>query len=137
MAINNPAREVYSALLDAKHITPTSKSRGENDAFSGQRIARRDTEPLIAIESPLDDAESEVFLDETDGMEEAVEDLPARIRRSRMSATRQASGSEDAFQSYLHDIRSLGLLTHSVEVDLAQRAAAGDGVARRTLIESN
>ncbi len=51
--------------------------------------------------------------------------------------TTQAVGSEDAFQSYLHDIRRFGLLTHADEIDLAQRVAAGDEQARRKLIESN
>ena len=51
--------------------------------------------------------------------------------------TTQAVGSEDAFQSYLHDIRRFGLLTHAEEIDLAQRVAAGDEQARRKLIESN
>ncbi len=49
----------------------------------------------------------------------------------------QAVGSEDAFQSYLRDIRGFGLLTHTEEIDLAQRVAAGDAQARRKLIESN
>ncbi len=51
--------------------------------------------------------------------------------------TTQAVGSEDAFQSYLRDIRGFGLLTHTEEIDLAQRVAAGDAQARRKLIESN
>jgi len=141
MAIDYPTRDAYSALLDAPRIKFTSKSEEDNDTFQDHRIARRDTEPLVAMESPLDDTDGEVF-DVSDAVEEVVdgdaaEDLPTRIRRRRASATRQATGSEDAFQSYLHDIRSLGLLTHDEEVDLAQRAAAGDGLARRTLIESN
>ncbi|HKV59198.1 MAG TPA: sigma-70 family RNA polymerase sigma factor [Ktedonobacteraceae bacterium] len=142
MAIDYPARDGYSALLDAPRIKFTSKSKEDNDAFQDQKIARRNTEPLVATESPLEDTDGDVFLDVSDSVEEVVEgdgveDLPARIRRTRASATRQTTGSEDAFQSYLHDIRSLGLLTHDEEVDLAQRAAAGDGIARRTLIESN
>ena len=51
--------------------------------------------------------------------------------------TTQAVGSEDAFQSYLRDIRGFGLLTHTEEIDLAQQVAAGDEQARRKLIESN
>jgi RNA polymerase primary sigma factor len=142
MAIDYPARDAYSTLLDAPRKELTSHSKEDNNAFLDHGIARRDTEPLVAIESSLDDTESEAFLDASDSIEETpdgelVEDLPMRIRRSRVSATRQATGSEDAFQSYLHDIRSLGLLTHDEEVNLAQRAAAGDGLARRTLIESN
>src|SRR5579872_4220826 len=142
MAIDYTARDAYSALFDAPRAKPTSKNKEDSDTFFEQRIARRDTEPLMAINTPLDDTDSETFLDASDGVEETVEndvieDLPTRIRRSRASATRSTTGSEDAFQSYLHDIRSLGLLTHDEEVDLAQRAAAGDSMARRTLIESN
>src|SRR5712692_1247058 len=53
------------------------------------------------------------------------------------TSTTRATGSEDAFQSYLRDIRGLGLLTHPEEIDLAQQAAAGDELALRKLIESN
>ncbi|HVB74838.1 MAG TPA: sigma-70 family RNA polymerase sigma factor [Ktedonobacteraceae bacterium] len=142
MAIDNPARDASSALLNALRNASNSTNREKSDAFFGQRIARRDTEPLMSIESPLNDVDSEVFIDTSEGVEEtieseAIEDAPARIRRSRASGARATTGSEDAFQSYLRDIRSLGLLTHAEEVDLAQRAAAGDGMARRTLIESN
>lgn len=48
-----------------------------------------------------------------------------------------ATASADALQSYLRDIRRFGLLTRAEEVELARQAAAGDGRARRTLIESN
>ena len=40
-----------------------------------------------------------------------------------------ADGSEDAFQSYLHDIRGLSLLSHEEEIILAKRSQGGD-VAR-------
>ncbi len=48
-----------------------------------------------------------------------------------------ADGSEDAFQSYLHDIRGLSLLSHEEELVLAKRSAIGDARARRRLIEAN
>jgi RNA polymerase primary sigma factor len=48
-----------------------------------------------------------------------------------------ADGAEDAFQSYLHDIRGLSLLSHEEETILARRAQAGDPRARRRLIEAN
>ncbi len=48
-----------------------------------------------------------------------------------------ADGAEDAFQSYLHDIRGLSLLSHDEERILAQRAQGGDPRARRRLIEAN
>jgi RNA polymerase primary sigma factor len=102
----------------------------------------RTTEPLIELEPPLDEVEgSDPLLVDTDELEDsseedALEGLPARSRRSHTPA-RQATGNEDAFQSYLRDIRGLGLLTHAEEIDLAQRAARGDEPARRKLIESN
>ena len=48
-----------------------------------------------------------------------------------------AEGTEDAFQSYLHDIRGLSLLSPSEELKLAKRAAIGDIRARRRLVEAN
>src|SRR5579862_1577184 len=48
-----------------------------------------------------------------------------------------ADGAEDAFQSYLHDIRGLSLLSHEEEIILAKRSNGGDGRARRRLIEAN
>jgi len=138
MAIHDLARDAHSAVIDA----PIATSRDKNEAFFSQRTARRDTEPLAVLEPLLDDEDNEVFLEAPEGVEETFESdalgaLSVRIRRSRGTGVRQASGSDDAFQSYLRDIRTLGLLTHDEEVDLAQRAAAGDSMARRILIESN
>ncbi|HEV2656675.1 MAG TPA: sigma-70 family RNA polymerase sigma factor, partial [Ktedonobacteraceae bacterium] len=75
--------------------------------------------------------------DEERGEAEVLEVASTRPSRATVTSTRQSTGAEDAFQSYLHDIRGLGLLTHAEEIDLAQRAAAGDELARRKLIESN
>ncbi len=66
-----------------------------------------------------------------------LEELPTHSQHPRATAVRQAIGSEDAFQSHLRDLRGHGLLTHAEEFDLARRVAAGDELARRTLIESN
>jgi RNA polymerase primary sigma factor len=68
---------------------------------------------------------------------DASEEPSARSRRTRTSAVRPVRGSQDAFESYLRDIRGFSLLTHAEELDLARRVAAGDAVARRRLIESN
>src|SRR6185312_17524977 len=48
-----------------------------------------------------------------------------------------ADGTEDAFQSYLHDIRGLSLLSHDEEIILAKRSQGGDGRARKRLVEAN
>ena len=45
--------------------------------------------------------------------------------------------TEDAFQSYLHEMRRFGRLTLAEEIELARRVAAGDEWARHQLIESN
>jgi RNA polymerase primary sigma factor len=48
-----------------------------------------------------------------------------------------ASGAEDAFKSYLQDIRGLALLSREEEVVVARRAATGDPLALRQLVEAN
>ena len=108
------------------------------DALRGQ-TAGPITEPLPDLDT--------VFVDDTDTLlvedseESSVADLAGssslRLRSEGVTNTKHASGSEDAFQSYLRDIRCLGLLTHQEEIELAQRAATGDTRARRKLIESN
>ena len=64
----------------------------------------------------------------------ASEEPPARSWHTRTSSVRHARGSEDAFESYLRDIRGFSLLTHAEELDLARRVAAGDALARRRLM---
>jgi RNA polymerase primary sigma factor len=145
MAIVNPTSDVHRTLLTANEMPPTTFSRSnfniDLDPALGKSSTVRITEPLGELESPLDDG-TDVLLTEADEGEEstdidALEGLPVRSRRRTASPTRQATGAEDAFQSYLRDIRGMGLLTHAEEIDLAQRAAAGDELARRKLIESN
>ena len=80
------------------------------------------------------------FLDDED--EESsdfatFEGSSTRLRQGGVTNTKRATSSEDAFQSYLHDIREFGLLTHEEEIELARRSAAGDILARRKLVESN
>ncbi|HTK07808.1 MAG TPA: sigma-70 family RNA polymerase sigma factor [Ktedonobacteraceae bacterium] len=85
-------------------------------------------EPLL---TPIDDEEHSEVNTDTLGLSHTP------YTRSGVTNTKQLTGTEDAFQSYLRDIRSLGLLTHSEEIELAQRAAAGDERARRRLVECN
>ena len=68
---------------------------------------------------------------------EVQEELPVRSHPTRATGVYHAISTGDAFQSYLCDIRRFGLLTPTEEIDLAQRAAAGDKRARHKLIESN
>jgi RNA polymerase primary sigma factor len=147
MAIVDPMSDVFTPLISspAQAIvfpsTNTSDFESDIDALLAKQTAKRNTEPLIEVD-PLLDETTVLLLDDANVVEESpdtdvLEALPVHSRRARSSTARTALGSEDAFQSYLRDIRGLGLLTHAEEVDLAQRAAAGDELARRRLIESN
>jgi RNA polymerase primary sigma factor len=80
-----------------------------------------------------------LIIDEVEESSETdvLKQLPARSPYTRTTTIRHAISSEDAFQSYLRDVRGLGLLTHAEEIDLARQATAGDERARRKLIESN
>ncbi len=147
MAIVDPMSDMYTPLLSisAQPVAFPSTTRPDFemglDSLLAKTPTKRDTEPLGITDPPMDEVVEEL-LDDADEVEEgndtdALEDLPVQSRRTRPTTVRHALGSEDAFQSYLRDIRGLGLLTHAEEVDLAQRAATGDELARRKLIESN
>jgi RNA polymerase primary sigma factor len=98
---------------------------------------------LLSVEmEPLLQEQFDLLPGASGDLEEGGEDgLPDRLlaypQPPRATAARQATGSEDAYQSYLRDIRAFGLLTSQEEIDLARRVAAGDEQARRKLIESN
>jgi RNA polymerase primary sigma factor len=147
MAIVDPMSEVYTSLLSTSAksaaFSPASKPdfAVDLDTLMIKTPTTRNTEPLNNADPSLDEV-ADALLDDTDEVEEGsdtgtLEELPGHSRPARAAAVRHTPGSEDAFQSYLRDIRGLGLLTHTEEVDLAQKAASGDDLARRTLIESN
>ncbi len=145
MAIVDPMTEPRRALLDTDSSNLDVFSSAIESAFATEIHVSADKEgpmtgPLTLDDEMLlgdteDDEDSEDESDDDSG--EGIEDAAARSRHSRTATIKQATGNEDAFQSYLRDIRGLGLLTHAEEIDLAQRAAAGDEQARRKLIESN
>ena len=143
MAINNPVSDVRRAtshtdtdILDVFSSAISSAFERDLDASLVKETSVRHTEPLMKVDPVIDD---DILLD--DGEDELGESDIAegqvRSRATRTPTLRQATGNEDAFQSYLRDIRGLGLLTHAEEIDLAQRAAAGDEWSKRKLIESN
>jgi RNA polymerase primary sigma factor len=116
------------------------------------RLYRQDLEPTEQA-----DAAQRVLAEATDIVEattaaaDATDDVePTDAELAELSAAEEdalfgkgagfyggADGTEDAFQSYLHDIRGLSLLSHDEELTLAKRSAAGDMRARRRLIEAN
>src|SRR5215471_21595823 len=146
MALLDPMSDVFTQLISTTAQTEAYPSTNSPDfesdihAFIAKKPSNRNTEPLIEVDTLLDET-TVLLLDDASMAESAdtnvLEELPSNLRRVRTSTARTAHGSDDAFQSYLRDIRGLGLLTHAEEVDLAQRAAEGDELARRTLIESN
>ena len=147
MAIVDPISEVYTPLLSTSAksaaFSPANKPdfAVDLDTLLIKTPTTRNTEPLINSDPSLDEV-ADALLDDTDEVEEGsdtgtLEELPEHSRPARAAVVRHTPSSEDAFQSYLRDIRGLGLLTHTEEVDLAQKAASGDDLARRTLIESN
>src|SRR5439155_19217572 len=148
MAIVNPASDVSTAMLTtrtkaAAMFPPTTSNESDFemdvDTPVVQTIPDRITEPLSELDASLDEVGDPLLSDSVEESSEidALEDMPQHGRRPHASPNRQATGAEDAFQSYLRDIRGLGLLSHAEEIDLAQRAALGDERARRKLIESN
>jgi RNA polymerase primary sigma factor len=147
MAIVDPVSDDRGIMLTVDTYTQARFSTAiapevviERDNSRTTRATGRNTEPLADLDANLDD-EHYVLLDDDeddDTENDALDDrLTSRARKANITATKQASGAEDAFQSYLRDIRGLGLLTHAEEIELAQRAAAGDALARRKLVESN
>ena len=146
MAIVNPMGDVYETLLSTLATTavfPTSEPIVEVDVneLLAKTASKRNTKPLVEIELLLNEAHDS-FVDESDDMDkrseaDGLEELPTRSHHTRAATTRQAIGSEDSFDSYLRDIRGLGLLTPEEEIDLARQIAAGDELALRKLIESN
>ncbi|EFH88762.1 sigma-70 family RNA polymerase sigma factor [Ktedonobacter racemifer] len=138
MAIANPIRDERRSRLtsheDVLAEFTTSLGIEIDEALTEQRT----TESLPHFAVLEDEIAALLSDDDDDDDEEGDEDSTSSAHTHRGGVTStKANGSEDAFQSYLRDIRGYGLLTHAEEIDLAQRAAAGDTIARRKLVESN
>ncbi len=93
------------------------------------------------VDSPSSsDTSGDAFLDdenEDQSETDVFESTSAHRGQGSITNTKHATSTEDAFQSYLRDIRRFNLLTHEEEIELARRSAAGDLLARRKLVESN
>jgi len=147
MAIVESVSGVRTITFEARTQTLTSTDAPTHDLEQELKLLSvadqpvRNTEPLSELVSPLDEvSENDALV--SDELDDSIdldvfEDGSEAPQRKLPGTPRQANGSEDAFQSYLRDIRGMGLLTHEEEIDLAQRAAAGDERAKRKLIESN
>ncbi len=112
------------------------------NALLTQIASKPTTKPLVEME-PLLHERYASFVDESHDMDkkrseaDGLKELPNRAQHTHAANVRQVPGTEDAFYSYLRDIRELGLLTADEEIDLARQIAAGNELARRKLIESN
>jgi RNA polymerase nonessential primary-like sigma factor len=69
--------------------------------------------------------------------DESVQDGPLAAIDAQQAASRRLSGSENALQGYLRDIRKTALLTPEQEYETACRARRGDFSARQSMIEHN
>ena len=146
MAILSPMGDVcetFMTTLASTGVFPITESSVEVDMNTQltKTASKRITKPLVEME-PLLNEKHDSFVGESDEMEkrsaaDGPEELPIHVQHTRTIAARQAPGSEDAFYSYLRDIRGLGLLTPDEEIDLARQIAAGNELALRKLIESN
>ena len=148
MAIVHPVSDVHRTVLTSRTTTAAMFSPSISQEFEMdldtpfvKDMPTRITEPLTELDTPSDEVSDTLLSDDADVDEsseiDGIEEGASHPRRPQGATPRQASGAEDAFQSYLRDIRGLGLLTHAEEIDLAKRAAAGEELARRKLIESN
>jgi RNA polymerase primary sigma factor len=118
---------------------PATQSQASHDRQlvriqSGARVASLRSVSQDAPERPTSEGGEEPLQDGT-GAAEVVLPMPARTSAAPRSLYTPVG--EDAFQSYLHDIRGLSLLSHEEEMALARRAAAGDEAAQQRLVEAN
>ena len=130
--------ENEAADLMAAEMVDLSALEALNIAVPGGLDLAAFQEALATVEvteaGPDEASETAEELPDLDMDDLALEALyEGRTRRTFQGA----DGSEDAFQSYLHDIRGLSLISHEEELMLARLAAAGDTRARRRLVEAN
>src|SRR5438128_8752428 len=108
MAIVHPMTDVSRATLTtrtmATAIFPPAISHGfemDLDTPLVKTVSERITEPLAELDARLEAVSDSLLSDNAEESSEfdALDDLPERGRRSSASSTRQATGTEDAFQS--------------------------------------
>ncbi len=141
MAATRPEMLDHTAERLLRQVFEPAEAEPYTDAQSDLSGVETDASIELVIE-PL---ESETIeSDDSDDIEPTDEEL-AELSAAEEDALYGkgagyyggADGSEDAFQSYLHDIRGLSLLSHEEEIILAKRSQAGDARARKRLVEAN
>jgi RNA polymerase primary sigma factor len=148
VAVDLPPRQETPGVGKAEETDAADRMAAEMadlSALEALRAAAPAEMDLAAFQDAAGSAElADTEPDETGDTAEELPDLELddlaleELYEGRSRRTFQgADGSEDAFQSYLHDIRGLSLISHEEELRLARRAAAGDTRARRRLVEAN
>ncbi|HEY7126291.1 MAG TPA: sigma-70 family RNA polymerase sigma factor [Ktedonobacterales bacterium] len=146
LAVGAASRRDTPEMTNTHDVTVDDMAEGMLEASAAAAGALEEpTEEdlaLVVAELSLGEAGEEV-----PGAMDAAEELPdldmddpaiqALYEGRSRRALPGADGSEDAFQSYLHDIRGLSLISHEEEQLLARLAAAGDSRARKRLVEAN
>ncbi|HEY7347316.1 MAG TPA: sigma-70 family RNA polymerase sigma factor [Ktedonobacterales bacterium] len=148
VAAELPSAQATPEADEAEEMETTDRMAAEMvdlSAFEALNVALPAEMDLAAFQEAL--VRAEIADAEPDEASDTAEELPdldlddsalEALYEGRSRRTFQgADGSEDAFQSYLHDIRGLSLISHEEELLLAKRAAAGDTRARRRLVEAN
>ncbi|MBA3825089.1 MAG: sigma-70 family RNA polymerase sigma factor [Ktedonobacterales bacterium] len=105
---------------------------------AGEKFQQPEVEVVeVVVESGEEAYNEQETIDLSTELEELTPEEADALFGSGAGSYGGAEGSEDAFQSYLHDIRGLSLLSHAEELKLAKRSAGGDIRARRRLVEAN
>src|SRR5207342_3029778 len=143
------AESLRSTARSEKGERTMAVSRQKSDDETAERILRQafDSEAVVdsAVESADEDANGGITVmistEDREPSDAELEELSAEEEDALYGKGAGyyggADGAEDAFQSYLHDIRGLSLLSHDEEIILAKRSQGGDGRARKRLVEAN
>ena len=112
---------IINAVIDERKTRPVKRSTKKETFFSNNTsaltieldtrvntIPERITEPLVGVAAALEDM-ADTLLDEDEDEDsnevEALDETHMHPQRASSSNVRQTTGAEDAFQSYLRDIR--------------------------------
>src|SRR5438552_2675384 len=124
MVITHPISTDPETLLTAQattvqrlSTTTSSDFALDTDASFFAPVYKRLIESSTYSDAGLD-FNRDAFLDDEDEESSEVDTFegpPTRPHEGGITNTKRATSSEDAFQSYLHDIRGFGLLTHEEE----------------------
>jgi len=124
-------------MVQDEQLAPISNSDVNAQLFDALLHSPNQQSTELLNIPPTFDEEAYKLPEEPEQLEELTAVEADLLYGSGAGSYGGAEGTEDAFQSYLHDIRGLLLLTPTEELKLAKRSAMGDERARRRLVEAN